>query len=59
MGCGCGESLRDHTYISKQIKVNGNWYTVFTENAIDGTLGVLNDGKVMWVKPSRIEAVRG
>jgi len=58
MSCGCGETIKDHSYISKQIKVNGVWYTVISENVMDGSLGVIHDNKMMWIKPSRIEAVK-
>ena len=51
--CNCKKPAT--TYNGKWVKFQNEWYKVYTEDRIRGMIGFIREGKLEWVRPSRIE----
>lgn len=54
--CNCKKPKFD--YVGKMVKVNEEWYQVFTEDRMKGNIGILIEGQLNWIRPSRIQDIR-
>jgi len=51
--CNCKKPTQ--SYNNKWILFQNNWYKVYTEDRIRGVIGFILEGKLEWIRPSRIE----
>jgi len=46
------------SYIGKEILFKGEWYKCLTEDRMAGNIGIKYEGKLLYIRPSRIEGIR-
>lgn len=54
--CNCNKPR--YNYEGKWVRVNDEWFQVYTVDKIKGAIGILIEGNLTWVRVSRIQEVR-